>query len=498
MKKNSVYNILLNPFVISFFLLIILVFIALDPFFGFDESLWSYIGRIWNRNGIPPYVGSVENKPPGVFILFAISDCIFNGSILFVRIVGVFTIIISSLFIYLICKKIHGKLSGALAMYIFGLVMGWSLLDGFCFAQTEIFMLLFSIIAFYFIIHIKDKKNQGKMLLLSGLAMGLAISFKQIAITTLMGLFAFFLIYSSQGKTIVQRLRGLVIINIGVLLSSLGVYLILLFYGVSLIDYIKGIWLILINKGSQVPDFETQINNFLNIFIYSKFIVFYPFLFLLFYKAKIFKNKYLIGLLVWLVVDFIGVSASGYYYGHQVKQLLPPIVILSGISIADFFNRKSYKNGKSIQVLYVISMVVLLFFPYRQFKSTASAMYVLTNQKKATLIYEELGKWIEKNTNEKDYIYVLGEDADLVKTLYYTNRLSSSKYFHSIFITSNEERQIVFNDLQNNPPVFILKEYNFPVIKELYGDNTFNLINKNYKSFLKKDGYEILKRNTIK
>lgn len=491
MKKRKIYNIFFTPFIVSIFLLMILLFIALHPFFGFDESLWSYIGRVWNRNGIPPYTGSVENKSPGVFILFAISDYIFNGSVLFVRIIGVFAIITSSYFIYLFCKRIHSKLSGILAMYIFGLAMGWFLFDGFCFSQTETFMLLFSIIAFYFIIHIDNKKNLIKMLLLSGLSMGVAISFKQIAVTTLMALFAFFLIYSSQGKTITQKIIGVIIISVGAILSFLAIYLILLFFGVSLMEYIEGTWLILINKGSAAPNFDMRMNNFSNIFIHSKFIIFYLFLLLIFYKTKIFKNKYLIALLGWLIIDFIGVNASGYYYGHQIKQLLLPIVILSGISIANFFNRTSFSNSKNIQVLFVIT-VILLFFPYKQFKYTAS----LISKKQETPIYEELGEWIEKNTNEKDYIYVLGENANLVKALYCSNRLSSSKYFHSIFITSDKERQIVFNDLQNNPPFYILNEPDFPIIKKLYGENTFNFINKNYTSFCKKDGYEVLKRNS--
>ncbi|MDO5970429.1 glycosyltransferase family 39 protein [Flavivirga aquimarina] len=491
MKKSKVYSIFLNPFIVSVFLLTILIFIALHPFFGFDESLWSYIGRIWNRNGIPPYIGSVENKTPGVFILFAISDYIFNGSILFVRIIGIFAIITSSYFIYLFCKKVHSKLSGILAMCIFSLVMSWSLLDGFCFAQTETFMLLFSIIAFYFITHTNNKRMQTKMLLLAGLSMGMAISFKQIAITTLIALFVFFLIYSSQGKTKVQKVIGVIIISTGVILSFLAIYLILLIFGVSLIEYIEGTWLILINKGSKAPNFETRVNNFADIFIYSKFTIFYLFLFLAFYKTKILKNKYFIGLFIWLIIDFIGVNASGYYYGHQIKQLLIPIVILSGIGIADFFYRKFFSNDKNMQMLFVVT-VISLFFPYKQFKHTVS----LIRENQEIPIYEELGEWIEKSTDEKDYIYVLGENANLVKTLYCSNRLSSSRYFHSIFITSDVERQIVFKDLQNNPPFYILNEINFPIVKELYGENTFHFINEKYTSFYKKDNYEILKRNT--
>ena len=86
MKKNSIYNLLINPSAILVFLFVIFVFNSLIPLLNYDEYLWSYIGRIWNRNGIPPYIGAVENKTPGIFIVYAVSDFLFESNIFFIRI----------------------------------------------------------------------------------------------------------------------------------------------------------------------------------------------------------------------------------------------------------------------------------------------------------------------------------------------------------------------------------------------------------------------------
>ena len=85
MRKNKVFHIVLNPvFAIAFlFVLFIITSINLDA--NYDESLWMYIGNIWSDKGIPPYLGAVENKPPGIFILFAISSYLTSSNIFFVR-----------------------------------------------------------------------------------------------------------------------------------------------------------------------------------------------------------------------------------------------------------------------------------------------------------------------------------------------------------------------------------------------------------------------------
>ncbi len=97
---------------------------------GSDEGIWSYIGRIWSKNSIPPYVGAIENKTPGIFELYAISNILFGINIFFVRGLGILSIVLSSIVVFFIGRKLHSPLAGIFGMYVFGLTMTWDLLDG--------------------------------------------------------------------------------------------------------------------------------------------------------------------------------------------------------------------------------------------------------------------------------------------------------------------------------------------------------------------------------
>jgi 4-amino-4-deoxy-L-arabinose transferase-like glycosyltransferase len=92
---------------------------------GIDEGWWSYMGRVWSENNLPPYTGVVDYKSPGIFELFAISHILFGINFFFVRALGVIAILFSSLTVYLIGKELHTHLAGICSMVIFGLTMAW-------------------------------------------------------------------------------------------------------------------------------------------------------------------------------------------------------------------------------------------------------------------------------------------------------------------------------------------------------------------------------------
>ena len=223
MKRNSLYRIVSSPLYISVFLFSILGYIALWPYLGYDESLWTYVGRLWVRNGIPPYTGTVENKTPGIFYIYALSDFLFKDSIFFIRILGVFAVIITSNVLFLITKKLHSRLAGVFGMYIFGLSMGWTLLDGFAFSQAETYMILFSTVAFYFILIAKNHIRSNVFVFIAGASMGLAIAFKQIALTTLVAFVIVFLIYTVKAYEFRNKFIGFwsFCINIVILFHTL-------------------------------------------------------------------------------------------------------------------------------------------------------------------------------------------------------------------------------------------------------------------------------------
>jgi hypothetical protein len=485
MKKNSIYNLLINPSAILVFLFVILLFNSLIPLLNYDEYLWSYIGRIWNRNGIPPYLGAVENKTPGIFIVYAVSDFLFESNIFFVRIVGVIATLISTWYLFKICTKLHSKLAGVFSMYVFGLTMCWFLLDGSYFAHTEVFMVLFSILGFYFIIQYENDKKINQHLFLAGLCIGIAISFKQIALTTFVALLLFYIAFKANRFSIKNKIKGIVLYSLGCLTSISISILILYFNNVTLHNYLDGAWIILINSGSKVLDIKTHFFNFYNKLIVSRFLIFYFFIILFLFQREFRSKPFFWGIIIWFVLDFAGVNASGYYYGHQIKQVIPSLAIMAGIGMSNFITNNLYL--KSINPKRVIYIIVILFFPYRQTYLTTKFLF---NPPESSP--KEMGNWINKQTTKDDYIYIMGGDYKLVSALFSSDRVSSSKYFNSIFITEDKHRKVVYSDLLEKTPKFILKIENDSVyVNKVYGRQIEEFLKHDYSLYRKINGFEI-------
>ena len=489
MRKNNFYTLLTNPFVILALLLVLFVFNSFDPLQNYDENLWSYIGRIWNRNGIPPYTGAVENKTPGIFFLYAVSDFLFESNILFIRLIGVISTLISTWALYKICVKLHTKLAGVFCMYIFGLSMNWYLFCGSYFAHTEVFMIMFSIIGFYLIMKCRDIENMKWYLFLGGVSVGIAISFKQIAITTFLALILFFLMYSVIGFSIKDKLKGIVFLFLGCLTSISLSYFILYFNDVSFYDYFEGAWLILLNSGSKAPNFKAYFDNFWNHLIVTKFIIFYLFIVLFLFQKELQKKPFFLAVILWFALDFVGVIASGYFYGHQIKQVIPSLSIMAGIVMSNLTVNNFYL--KSINPKLIIYIIVILFFPYRQTYLTTKFLF-----KPLDSSSKDMGAWIRDNTNETDFIYILGSDEKLVSSLLESGRVSSSKYFNSIFITEEKHREIVYSDLLRKTPEIILKLKNDSVdVDQVYGNQIKEFLENEYVFFDKISDLEIYKLN---
>ena len=192
-------------------------------------------------------------------------------------------------------------------------------------------------------------------------------------------------------------------------------------------------------------------------------------------------------MLIWLCFDFIGVNASGYYYGHQIKQLLPVITIISSISLCNVLNENKFKTHS---INFIIA-IIILFFPYEQIIRGTNLLL-----KHSSSTYQELGYWIKEQTEPSDYIFIVGNDYNLVASLSLSNRVSSSKYFHGIFVVGEKEQTIVCSDLIAKPPIFILKEESDTIWKKKYGKAITNLLNYNYNSVKTVNGIVIFKRNT--
>lgn len=494
MKKNDLYYYLTNPFYLLILSTILLFLVASNKYLFWDEGLWQYIGRIWFRDNVIPYNGVIENKTPGIFILYYISDLLFGVNLFFVRALGIISILVSSFLLFKISKIFHSHLAGILCMYLFVLANTWHLLDGAYTGMTETFMNVFSIAALYLIIIAKDKNKWHYWVFFAGISIGFAIAFKQIAIITALAVLCFYIIYSSENHNLYKRLLGVVLLSAGACIATLISFVPLFLSGATFQEYIQGAWLILLNAGSSAPSMNFRIYRFMKIWEESKMVFFYPFLGLILFQGKILKKRYFIAIVIWFVLDFIAVNSSGFIYGHQIKQILPSISVIVGILLSNLIEiiKKNYQNlnyqfaAKALIIIFIVSL-----FPYTTLSINFFRSGIVNNYTDSARV---VGNWVKDHTNEKEFIFFMGGYNTCA--LSYSERVASTKYVVAGFISSDKERDNVYSDLIAKPPVYVLIDttYDFINIDYVFGDKVMYYIKNNYTFDHRNCTYDIYKR----
>lgn len=437
-----------------------------------DEGIWSYIGHIWYKYHLPPYINSIENKTPGIFYIYYLANFLHFNPIYFTR----FFAVLSSIFTIYFISKISYKLfnNTRITFYttlFFGLTYCWDIIGGNVFVRTETFMVLFSTISFYLII--KDKKAY----FLSGVSLGVAIIFKQIALFTFIYLLILILYYRCSKTNYLIFILGVLFIN---LVSFIPLFL----SDISFTQYLEGAWLILLKSGSSA-NLKDRYLGFINLWFNSRLSIIYLIIVFYFFYFKNFKDKVLNVLLIWFFIEFIAVNASGNYYGHQIKQLFPPLSLLFGYI---YFN--IFKNV--INKLHIYLLIVILF-PY-EFIFIHTPIKIFNSNDKN----KDLGIYLKNNTNSIDYIYILGNKFQSNIIQYYTTRLSSSKYFNSIFLNYPKDYESLKIDiLKNTPKYFLIYKSEFDTFTILFKTVNFDLqlyLQNNYRLEQIRNDYFIFKQ----
>jgi hypothetical protein len=331
--------------------------------------------------------------------------------------------------------------------------------------------------------------------------MGLAIAFKQIALTTTLGLLFFFIVYADNYLTNKEKFLGSILLSLGIIISTLFSVMPILFSGVSMKEYIDGAWLILLKQGegSHASSIISYIRGFFRAWLYSRIAIYHFFLFLLILKRDLVKNRYFIGLLIWMLFDFLGTSASGHYYPHQIKQIVPSISIIIGIVLSSLL--MDYIEVRTLRSKYaaiIVLFLIILLFPFKSLEICKPIQTLLGNTEPDES--KEIGIWLRDNTNEEDYIYIAGYRGNRI--LSYSDRVSSSKYFNTIFVTSIVEREQLMSDLKTKPPIYFLRpKFSLYFLRPKSGigieEKIEGFIKDNYKLSHIKYDYEFWKRDSL-
>ncbi len=431
----SSYGVLQVIFVLT--LLQLLITLLTNGFaLSADEAMWHYIGRNWFRHGLVPYTGGVDNKSPLFFAIFGLSDLLFGVNYWFPRIVGTLCQSVGIYYIYKIACHISGRQAGILAISFYGLSVLWHCADGKYVSYTETYEVLFIIVAFY--IFLTRQRTTGAFL--SGFFTAIGFGFRLSAVFGITALSIsslrrgkiFSLIFCA-GLFAGVGLLILLFVATGIHLNEVFTYALTDNFGIGSTTDHSLLW---------------RLEQSFGMFFYSEMVLFYPLL-----LAYWFIKRRVDWLLLWLIIEFIGINIVGNYARVQLKDLLPAFSLISAFATVHLINTYNISFKRILLIVWVC------FFP--------KLLEPLVNLKKLfvkdlpktedisvqpdELRCKQLGLWIRANTQPHQKVFVAGFGAQVQV---YSERLSPTIYFN---VTQTDiAKKRFYKDMATNKPDVVL------------------------------------------
>jgi len=419
-----------------------------------DEAIWNYVAHAWIHFGLPPYTGTVENKTPGIFYLFAVSNLLAGVTYWLPRLLGIFAGALTGLGIYAIGRRLGGRGAGLLAMLLYGLTTAWLVMDASFTAQTETFMLAFSVLAVWLVVTTRQAASLRAHLaaiFFAGCSLGAAIAFKQTAVITALGLLLLYVsLRAPYAQTAGAVVRDCLVCVGGILLATFASLIPLLLSHVSVADYLHGAWLMLGGSGSSVSSLLFRLNRAL-FTLGSVTMQMYMILLLvlLLVRKRLPAAVPFAGLVGWYACELFAVNSSGTYWGHQLRQALPPLALLGGLAwqalIGANFTREPVLRWSHRML--IAASIALIWLP-------PLGWYPLSHHNYAA---QQTYSWVRAHTMPADYVYTFGVYS-ANQILVCSGRRASSRYFNQYFLRSPGVEAEIRRDLAARPPTYIVIE----------------------------------------
>jgi 4-amino-4-deoxy-L-arabinose transferase-like glycosyltransferase len=323
-------------------LLILVTALTRLPYFAvsvvdWDESLYFIMAEQW-RAGHLPYTTVLDNKPIGIYAVFAVFQTLLGDTPVSMRVAGVLAIGATAVLAYRLTRHLlrelaplTAELAGALAGALFIVT---TIPDDGVASNTEIFMEAFTCLGMLLALAPASRLGWGRVLAI-GLSLGAAFMLKYVAV---FDMFAVFLAMTAlPGRTREGLARLWDVAKLG-LIFSLG----------ALAPFVAAVLLYVVHGALGVFVQASLLSNLRRVAIpvsgntvFTAFggqALLYPTLFaaLLWVVLQLITRRgtgriEMLVLLFWAVTASIGVASGGLYFSHYFIQLLPVLCIATGL-----------------------------------------------------------------------------------------------------------------------------------------------------------------------
>lgn len=435
-RSTSFWFLLAASFV--FFLLRLPSFF--EPYWYGDEGVYEVLGY-GMRHGRLLYQGIWDNKPPLLYLIYAL----FDGNQPYVRFFSFIVGLLAVYFFFLLSKRLFEKtLPVFIATSAFVFLFGLPLLEGNI-ANAENFMVLPAIASAYLVIKtIQEKKNILRNLFFAGLLLGISFLIKVVAVFDFV---SFFLVFGSvffgwNLKTLKKLCIQLFTFSLAFfipLIITIGFFA----YKGILKTFIQSAFLSnvgYVNYGNQLflPFTKIAIPQG---FLLIKLCIILAILAIIFWKRK---SLTLLQQLVYIWIPFSVFNAlfSGRPWTHYLLVLLGSLCLLIGM-----FAEKKLKLFHAIFLLIVIVIVIKNFGLYNKTLGYYQNFLAFSFGKETTQQYQSffdqgvprdyaVADFLRQSLKPNQNVFLWTNSAQLY---YLIKRLPLGRYTVAYHITANTQ-----------------------------------------------------------
>jgi len=456
-----------------------------EPFMR-DEGFYAAVAQQLLDGGIP-YRDAFDNKPPLVFVWYALSFVMFGENVWAPRLLVSLLLAATTLIVYLQGRLLFGRQAGLLAALAFALSIGLAVFETN--ANTEYFMLL-PLVGGVYCFTLAERNLDIRLYVLSGFLIGLAILTKEISAFTLP-----LLILVAANRLRLESgwswatVRGAFKPAGGLLLGCVaaGVLTILPFVVTGTFDDMFEALVVYTLDYVGVISWPHRLLAIGKMPLYLLWLA-GPWAVLslvaIFRLARSRDSGHSLLLIGWLIATVVGIVAAGRFYEHYYVALLPVLALLVPVGL-----RAMRESGpltrRTIAVAVALSLVPMLVINANIYlQPSADARHTAKYGDDERAVWEtesdELGAWLAARTSPDDYIYNFGFQSEIY---FYADRQSPTRYlFDHPFRAGDRYVADALAELNANPPLYVVDSAAYEPASRLnhYNEDISRWVHANY------------------
>lgn len=430
----------------------------IEPHWYGDEGIYQVVGRALD-SGRMLYKEIWDNKPPLLYLLYALLGGNLFGIKLLSLLFGLFSVIS---FYFLSTKIFKNQNIRFLSTFIYSVLFGLPVLEGNI-ANAENFMLLPIIICAYLIFSYSESKKIST-LLIAGVLLAFAFATKVVAVFDFAA-FLFFLILAnhSHGKITISKHLFYFFLSFVSIMTIFACYFIV---NGAFQEYLSSVFF---QNISYVGE-QNRLIFPLGILLIKTVILFILVATLFLNKKRL--SKQTIFIYLWTIFSLYNAFFSERAYTHYMLVALPAFALLVG----HFFDKARTRVLDGL-IIIGISIVAYYYFQiyYKTFSYYQNYIQLITNNKNI-VAYEsffdsntprdyDIANFITMNVKSDERVFLWSDSAQIYAL---SHKLPIGKYVVAYHITFYKNADIITKkQIEEMQPKFIIQTVEDPLVNDL-------------------------------